>query len=482
MPSRLLKRRDAARREAASERISDAIGSGSQVEETWPSPARGWWAVCVLTLAYVVSFVDRSILSLLIEPVRLDLALSDTQIALVQGLAFAIFYSLMGLPLGWLADRYSRRAIIVAGLAVWCLATAGSGLAGGFLALFMARLFVGAGEAALSPAAMSMLSDLFPPERRGAPIGVYTMSAALGSGLAMIVGGAVIQAVSRQPMVSMPLLGEVKPWQATFMVVGLAGLALVPMLATVGEPRRRRTPQEARHGTPGSGMLAFLIEHRGFYACHYLGVGLLSALVYAVPSWTPVMFMRVHGWTAAETGLRYGLAMLIFGGAGPVLSGWLASRLFRRGVPAASVKIVVAGCLLVVPFTAIACFTENPWLAIAMLGPGSMFLTVPMSTAMLAVQEVTPHRLRAQFSALYYVFSSIIGLSVGPLAVALLTERAFGRPDAVGSAIGIVVAIFGPLAAWLVSSGHRHYLAMTSAISSGHPGFPSARGASRIGP
>lgn len=435
----------------------DVRVTAAHADEPWPSAAQGWWAVAVLTLAYVVSFVDRTILSLLIEPVKGDLALTDTQIALVQGLAFAAFYSLMGLPLGWLADRYSRRFIVAVGLVVWCLATAACGVAGGFLALFLARLFVGAGEAALSPAALSMVGDLFPPAKRGPPIGVYTMSAALGSGLALLVGGAVIHAVSQAPSVAMPVLGVVRPWQATFLVVGLAGLVLLPMLATVREPRRRSIPSDAG---AGAGMLAFLREHRAFYVPHYLGIGVLSAMIYAVMSWVPAMFVRLHGWSPAEIGVRYGAAMLVFGGAGPVVAGWLASRLFRRGVPAASIRIVTAGVLLIVPFTLLACLTSNPWLAIAALAPGSLFLTVPMSTAMLAVQEVTPSRLRAQFSALYYVFSSIIGLGVGPLAVATLTDHVYADPRAIGVAIAIVVAAFAPLAAWLVYSGRRHYAAM----------------------
>lgn len=417
----------------------------------WPSPGRGWWAVGVLTFAYVVSFVDRSILSLLIEPVKADLQLTDVEIALLQGLAFAIFYSVMGLPLGWLADRYSRRGIIAVGVLVWCLATAASGLAGGFAALFLARLLVGAGEAALSPAALSLISDLFPPTKRGPPVGVYTMSAALGSGLALILGGAVIHYVASAETILLPVIGAVKPWQATFIVVGTAGLVLLPLLATIIEPARRTT--SAERAAPSSGLGAFLMAHRGFYLRHYLGVGIYSALVYAVLSWTPAMFMRVHAMPAAEVGLQYGLVLLVCGGLGPILAGTIASKLVQRGVASASLKIVTACTVAVVPCTIAACLAPTPLLALLALVPGSLALTAPMGGAVLALQEATPNRLRAQISALYYVVSSIVGLSVGPLAVALFTDRVFADPKSVGLAIAIVVALLGPVSAWLFNGG-----------------------------
>lgn len=429
----------------------------------WPGATRGWWAVGVLTFAYVVSFVDRSILSLLIEPVKADLRLTDVDIALVQGFAFAAFYALMGLPLGWLVDRHSRRAIIAAGVLVWCVATAASGLAGGFVALFLARLFVGAGEAALSPAALSMISDLFAPAKRGPPVGVYAMSAALGSGLALILGGAVIHFVASANEFVLPFVGAVRPWQATFLVVGTAGLVLLPLLATVAEPVRRTTAAE--RAAPAHGVVAFVRRHRAFYVRHYAGVGIYSALVYAVLSWTPAMFMRVHGLAAPEVGLQYGLVLLLCGGAGPVLAGALAARLVRRGVVAASVKIVTTSIVVVVPCTILACLAPTPELALLALIPGSVALTAPMGGALLALQEVTPNRLRGQISALYYVCSSIVGMSIGPFAVALFTDHVFHDAKAVGTAIAIVTAILGPVAAWLIYGGRHEYAALARSLA-----------------
>ncbi|MGH8237396.1 MAG: MFS transporter, partial [Steroidobacteraceae bacterium] len=174
------------------------LGATTDTPLAWPPPARAWWTVAVLTFTYIISFVDRTILGLLIEPIKVELSLNDTQIGLVQGMAFGLFYAVMGLPLGWLADRTSRRGLIAVGAALWCAATAACGLASSFVQLFLARIAVGVGEAALSPAAMSIISDSFPKERRAVPIGVYAAAAALGAGLALIVGGTVIQLVSNR--------------------------------------------------------------------------------------------------------------------------------------------------------------------------------------------------------------------------------------------------------------------------------------------
>ena len=204
-----------------------------------PSLPRAWATVLVLTLAYTVSFVDRMIISLLVEPIRLELGLTDTQLSLLQGLAFSIFYSAMTLPFGWLADRASRKWIVAAASAVWCLSTAACGLAGSFWQLFLARIGVGAGEAPLSPAAISMIGDCFPPEERSLPLGVYVSAASAGSGLALICGGAVIQVVARSPVVELPVFGAVRSWQATFIIVGLSGLIVPLLAAALSEPKRR---------------------------------------------------------------------------------------------------------------------------------------------------------------------------------------------------------------------------------------------------
>src|SRR5688572_3708838 len=213
--------------------------TGGDRDDACPPATYSWYVVGVLTVTYTVSFIDRQIMALMIEPIRRDLGITDTQVSLLIGLAFAVFYTLLGVPIARLADRYSRRAIIAAGITVWCLMTAACGLARNYAQLFLARVGVGVGEAALSPSALSMLSDYFPKETRGRAIAVYNTGISLGTGLAMIVGGQVIAHVMAAPPVRVPGIGELFSWQTVFLVVGLPGLVMAALMATVKEPSRR---------------------------------------------------------------------------------------------------------------------------------------------------------------------------------------------------------------------------------------------------
>jgi MFS family permease len=395
----------------------------------WPRPARAWWTVAVLTFTYIISFVDRTILGLLIEPIKADLSLNDTQIGLVQGMAFGLFYAAMGLPLGWLADRTSRRGLIAVGAGLWCAATAACGLASSFVQLFLARIAVGVGEAALSPAAMSIISDSFPKERRAVPIGVYAAAAAFGAGLALIVGGTVIQLVSGR-------------WQTAFIFIGLGGLVLLPLLATVVEPARRN--ESAAEAVPIR-IDQFIREHADFMVRHYVAVSLYSAMIYAVLSWVPTLFIRVHGWTPGETGLRYGLVLLIFGGAGTVLGGIAAAQLGKRNVPQPAIWITVLGMATAWPLLAMGGWAADGWAALTWYAPALLLMTLPGGTAIQVVQEAVPNRLRGQASALYYLANSIVGLTIGPLSVGLLTDYVYEDPLRIGSALALVAIVIAPI-------------------------------------
>jgi MFS family permease len=406
------------------------LGPATDTPLAWPPPARAWWTVAVLTFTYIISFVDRTILGLLIEPIKAELSLNDTQIGLVQGMAFGVFYAVMGLPLGWLADRISRRGLIAVGAALWCAATAACGLASSFVQLFLARIAVGVGEAALSPAAMSMISDSFPKERRATPIGVYAAAAALGAGLALIVGGTVIQLVSNR-------------WQTAFFWVGLGGLVLLPLLATVIEPARRNE-SAVEIGAPMR-IVRYVREHADFMVRHYVAVSLYSAMIYAVLSWTPTLFVRVHGWTYGETGLRYGLVLLLFGGAGTVLGGIVAAQLGKRNVPQPAIWVTVAGMALAWPLLALAGWADDGWTALAWYAPALLLMTLPGGTAIQVVQEAVPNRLRGQASAIYYLANSIVGLTVGPLSVGALTDYVYKDPLRLGSALALIAIVIAPI-------------------------------------
>lgn len=210
----------------------------------YPSSLSAWTTVTILMIAYVLSFIDRQILNLLVEPIRRDLVISDTQMSLLMGLSFALFYTICGIPLGRLADTRSRRGLIAIGVMFWSAATAACGMAKLYWQFLICRIGVGVGEAALSPAAYSLIADSFPPERRATAISVYSMGVYLGSGIAFLLGGLVIQFASAQGNVVLPVLGEVRPWQLIFLILGVAGVLFTLLMLAVREPARREEQQK----------------------------------------------------------------------------------------------------------------------------------------------------------------------------------------------------------------------------------------------
>ncbi len=427
----------------------------------WASPVLGWWAVFILTMAYTVSFVDRTIISLLIEPIKADLSLDDTQISLLQGLAFGIFYAIMGIPLGWAADRMPRRSLIAAGIAVWCVATAMCGLARNFWELFLARMGVGVGEAALSPAALSLISDLFPPEKRALPIAVYSSAAAIGAGLALVIGGAVIALVSTAETIALPLFGALRPWQAAFVVVGLPGLLLAVLMFTIHEPGRRgRDASKAASvasGIPEQLFIARLKAEWRFYLPHYAACAVYTALVYGVLSWAPALFIRKFGMSPSEVGLQYGLIVLIFAGAGPILGGLIGGKLARRGMKLANFRVSLVGVVLTAPLILAAVAMPTAGLSLAVFAVALTFFSSPGGLVLAALQDATPAALRGRASATYYLVVSVVGLSIGPISVALLTDKVFKDPTAVGWSIAVVAMIAVPISAVLLYLAGRNY-------------------------
>ena len=239
-------------------------------EGNWPSALRGWVVTIILLIAFTFSFVDRQVLNLLVEPIRNDLAVTDTQISFLQGFAFALTYVLMSIPLGRMVDKFNRVGIMIGGVLVWSATTVACGLSRNYTQLLFARFGVGAGEAALTPAAWSVLSDYFPPERLARPISVYLMGPYLGAGLAMIAGAEVLDWSRTVDEVSLPLVGVVAPWQATFIAVGLPGILIVMLLACIREPTRKG--RQSTQVPPWSAVWQHMWANRGLYTALHIGV------------------------------------------------------------------------------------------------------------------------------------------------------------------------------------------------------------------
>ncbi len=432
-------------------------------EEDYPSPAYAWYVVCILTLAYMVSFLDRQVMALMIDPIRGDLALSDTQISLLLGLAFAIFYTLLGVPIGRLADRRSRRGIITVGITIWCLMTAACGLARNFWQLFLARVGVGVGEAALNPSALSMISDYFPRETRGRALATYNMGVSLGVGIAFILGGWIIGVVSDAPPVSLPLVGELFAWQTVFLIVGLPGLLIACLMLTVREPTRKgrititdssgvQTQEVSLRET-----LRFIGTRWRTYSTHMLGLSVVTIIGYGLFFWIPTMFVRTWDWTIPEISFAYGLVNLICGPLSVIAAGWIADRNYQRGQKDSLMRTCLWFMLLFIPTSALAPLMPTGELAVLVLIPSAIGGAGVTAMGSAALMMYTPNQLRAQVTALYYFVINVLGLTLGPTAVALITDYGFGDDNALRYSVAIVSAAAGAAAIGFVVANLKYY-------------------------
>lgn len=441
----------------------------------FPREARGWYVVFVLCCCNVVAFVDRQIINLLVDDIKADLLLTDTQISLLQGLAFALFYATIAVPLGRLADAGNRRNLIAAAVVVWTAATIACGLADSFTSLFVARMFVGIGEAVLTPAGYSILADLFRERRLGLPISVMTGSTFFGSGIALLAGGFVIARLVEMDSISLPLIGALELWQAAFVVAALPGLVVALLFfLTVREPERRAGRGDAAPAGADAASLgravAYWRANGRLFTVVYLGLSLLAAAQFATGAWAPAFFIRVHGLQAAEIGYLYGLLFLVFGSSGVVAGGWLADRLHARGYRDANLRTALLGGLGALPMAAAFPLVGSPDLALALIAPLMFFGTMPFGAGTAVIPILAPTRLRAQMVAIYLLFANFIGQAGGPWFVATVTDRVFGRDDSVGYSLSIVVSALlaaGAVTCWAGLRPLRRYLADSTPGTSG---------------
>jgi MFS family permease len=401
-----------------------------------------WYVVIVLTALYMLSFVDRTILSLLVGSIKRDLGISDTRIGLLQGLSFALFYTIMGLPLGRLADTRSRRNLIAAGVVVWSIFTGLCSAAKSFWSLFVTRIGVGVGEAGLSPAAYSLISDYFPPERLGVPISVYYMGVFLGSSLALLVGGIVVDAMVRTPTVTLPLLGTIASWRVTFLIVGAPGLLGALLVYTIKEPVRKNLLRSAQgavaHLSFGQaiGQLRLRWQSLGGIS---LGMVFQSMANYALISWGPTYFSRVHGWTPGQSGRALAAILLTAGCGGMYTGGRLSDRWQRRGLDEAPMRVMMLGAVGTLVLLPVGTLLADVRWTLAFLFAGVFFLALPMGISAAALQRIFPNQVRGVVSALYLFILNIGGQSLGPLLPGVFNDYLFHNGKMIGYSLSITM-------------------------------------------
>ncbi|MDG2326727.1 MAG: MFS transporter [Halioglobus sp.] len=424
-------------------------------------PRQANYTLFVLLLAYILSFVDRNVMAVLIGPIRAQFDISDFQYSLLHGFAFSMFYIALGLPIARLADQRSRKWIITAGILLWSIMTCLCGVTKSFTGLFLARIGVGVGEAALSPPAYSLLSDLFTPEKLPRAMAIYTLGITLGGGLAYIVGGAIYQHFEASGGTTLPLFGRVQAWQITFIAVGLPGLLVAGLLSLMNEPDRPTADAlcaAADNANPSLGDVAQqLKDHWRAYLGLIGSMSMLAILGYGTMAWFPEFMMRTFNADRAVIGGQFGMLFIVAGSLGTLAGGWSVKPLAERGFSDAPMRVILACALLwLVPAT-LGPLSPSPTLALFAAAPIIFFLNAYFGVGIAGVQLITPPQMRAQISALMLFSTNLFGLAFGPSAVALITDFVFADDIALKYALALLPVIVCPLAAALVWQGMRDY-------------------------
>jgi MFS family permease len=409
--------------------------------------AKAWFTLAILLLMIVLSYLDRGILALLVKPIREDLHITDVQVSLLYGAAFGLFYAIFSFPLGWLADRWSRHGVIYWCITAWSLATTACGLAGSFGQLAVARFGVGIGEGGLSPAAYRMLGDAFPKRRMALALGIFGAGASLATPISQIVGGRLVDWATRLGGLNLPVLGEVRPWQLVFLILGPPGILLAPLVFLIPRAARATAPAPvAAGGKKGDGFGAFLLSRWRYLTLHFLGFGVIAIISYGVGGWTPTFFQRRFGMTMSDIGLYLGLVAGGFGMIGFAGGGWVVDRWFATGVKDAHLRYYVYG-LPVITLAAVLAFGVVDRAAMAFGLVSFIYLLLPFTGPAIGhLQLVTPVEFRGRTTALFTMVFNILGMILGPLIVALLTEHVFHDPAKIGLSMATMTGVLGVVA------------------------------------
>jgi MFS family permease len=411
-----------------------------------------WYIVWLLTFAYGVAILDRVVISLLIEPIKAQFQLSDFDISLLSSVAFGLCYSLMALPFGWLADRVDRRYLATLGVVIWSVAASACGLARNFAGLFLGRLFVGVGEAALNPCTVSIVADLFPPATRAKAYGVFVGGTAFGAGAAFLLGGATIAAADLL-RAQIPWLSGLATWQLVFVLTALPGFVIALLLATtVREPPRRA--RAAATETPP--LLPFLRQNRVAVGTTMLGLCFAITSLYALITWYPVVLIRVRGWSPTDVGAVLGVAGPPFALAGSICSGWLIAHTQRNGRSDAPLLIGGIGSIACGALQAAAGVVESATASIVFYALATLISNVFSTAALSAMAQLAPGALRGRLTALYTLIVGIVAVNLGPMLVGLFSDFLFGAAR-LDLAFGLAVMLTCALGTVILLAGRGAY-------------------------
>ena len=434
------------------------------------APAGGtryaWYVVAVLLLLNVSSFIDRQVMAFLVGPIKADLGISDTQVGLLLGPAFALTFGFSGLLIGRLVDRGNRVAIIAWGVAAWSVMCTACGVANTFGQLFATRFGVGIGEATLSPSANSLITDYFPPEKLATALSVFTSGVFIGSGLAYLIGGLLIEAVGESAPWQLPIVGEIQPWQQVLMLVGIPGLLLALLTLTIREPRRGRSASSPVLAASPSEVVTWLRRHARAFLTFGLGIALYATVNFGTAFWFPVFFKRTHEWSDGKIGVIMGLATLIFGVVGVIAGGRLADWFKARGRPDGNLVVLIVSALVSILAGLPLYLTSSEPVLIASLIVTNIAAAAPFGAAAAAMQEMSPSTMRGQAAALLGLLLNFVGLGLGPTAVGLMNDHVFKDPGKVALSLLVLTLAGRTIAALSVAAGLTAHKRVISEVTS----------------
>lgn len=434
-----------------------AAAAVGPVDRPYPDRRYAWFVLAMLIVAGLVSFVDRQLVAIVVDPMKKDLGVSDSEIGWLYGI-FAVFYALAGLPIAYLADRYSRKHIIAAGIFFWSLATMLCGLSRNFWHVLLARIGVGIGEATLTPSTISLVGDYFPRQQIPLALSLFQTGAIMGSGLAFIIGGFVLGLVQDAEPLVFPFVGPLEPWQQTFVIVGAPGLLLALVFLALKEPVRRY-PVPTASAAPRQAFKAlvdFYSRHRWTFLFHHLGFLSLALMGYAFVFWTVSYFTRVHGLPPQQASQIFGAIFLVCGPLGAVWAAFQARWFAARGRGDANILAGMLGGGIAMVLILVIQLAPDPLVAFLLYVPAMFFVNAPFGLANGALPVITPPAMRAQIGA-GYMFVVSVGMMLGPPVTGLFNEHIFPDTGGVRYSLMTVTLIFGILGLLLLGLGRRHY-------------------------